>query len=111
MEDLSGKALLFTQQSQQKMLRADMLVAEALRLLGSIRQYALALIAQREVHRGGNLLPNGSVSFNLFADGLNRSMRPQKAVGECFVFAQQAQQQMFGLYIWRAELAGLVARK
>src|SRR5436305_14430193 len=38
-------------------------------------------------------------------------MRPQKAVGQCFVFAQQAQQQMFGLYIRRAKLAGLVARK
>src|SRR3954451_17130209 len=36
-------------------------------------------------------------------------MRAQKAVGQRFVFAQQAQQQVLRLYIRRAELAGFVS--
>src|SRR5262245_26617925 len=38
-------------------------------------------------------------------------MIAQKAVGQRFVFAQQAQQQVLRLYIGRTELAGLVSRK
>src|SRR5205814_9805565 len=51
------------------------------------------------------------VAFNLFADGLDRSMRTQKAIGQRLVFAQQSQQQMFGLDIRRAELAGFITSK
>ena len=51
------------------------------------------------------------MSFDLFADRFNRGMGTQKAVGECLVFAQQAQQQVFGFDIWRTELAGFVTSK
>ena len=38
-------------------------------------------------------------------------MRPQEAIGEGLVFAQQTEEQVFGLYIRRAELTGLIPRK
>src|SRR5215813_11482581 len=38
-------------------------------------------------------------------------MGAQKAVGQGLVFAQQAQEQVFGLNIGRAELAGFIPRK
>src|SRR5207253_1170027 len=56
-------------------------------------------------------LPDRGVPFNLLADGLNRCMRAQKAVGQRLVFAQQAQQQVLRLNIRRAKLAGLISCK
>src|SRR5215813_13453358 len=38
-------------------------------------------------------------------------MGAQKAVGQGLVFAQQAQEQVFGLNVRRSELAGFIARK
>src|SRR6516162_3635116 len=93
------------------MLGANMLMTEPLRFFRGIRQNALALVAQRKVDGRGHLLPNGCVSFNLFPDRLDRRMRAQKAVGQGFVPAQQTQQQVLGLDVRRAELAGLIPRK
>ena len=93
------------------MLGSNVLVRQALSFLGSVGQNALALVAQREVDRGRDLLPDRGMSFNLLADRFNRGMRAQEAVGQGLVFAQQSQQQMLGLYVRRAELAGLVARE
>ena len=49
--------------------------------------------------------------LDLLANRLHRGVRTQKAITQWFVFAQQAQQKMLGLDIWRAELAGLIPRK
>ena len=38
-------------------------------------------------------------------------MGTQKTIGESFVLAQESQEQVLGLYIRRAELAGLVPRE
>src|SRR5690348_115993 len=38
-------------------------------------------------------------------------MRTQEPIRQCFVFAQQAQQKVFGLDVRRAELAGFVTSK
>src|SRR5450755_487550 len=108
---MGGEALLFTQQSQQKMLGSNVLVRKALSLLGSVIQNQLALVAQREIDRGRELLPDRGVSLNLLADELDRSMRTQQPEGESFVFAQKSQQQVLRLYVTRTELTGLVARK
>ena len=110
-QNLGGEALLFAQQAQQQVLGADVLVVEPLGLFGAIRQHALALVAQRQIHRSGNLLANGGVPFDLLADGFHRRVRTQEAVGQRLVFPQQAQQQVFGLDVRAAELAGLVARE
>src|SRR5882724_5580978 len=93
------------------MLSSNMFMGKSFRFLGSVCQHTLALITKRKIHRSGNLLPNCGVPFNLLADRLHRSMRPQEAVREGFIFAQQAQQKMLRLYIRRPELACLIARK
>src|SRR5258708_7109561 len=111
MQDLGGETLLFTQQAEQQMLGPDVLVAQTLGFFRAIGQHALALMAEREIHRSGNLLSNGGVGFDLLPDGLNGGVRAQEPVGERLVLAQQSQQKMLGLNIGAAELAGLVARE
>ena len=49
--------------------------------------------------------------FDLLADRFNRRMRAQEAISQGFVFAQKSEQQMLGLNIRRAELAGFIPRK
>jgi hypothetical protein len=93
------------------MFSPDVLVAQPLGFFRRIGQHALALVRKRQVDRGGNLLANRGVRLNLLADRLHRSVRAQKAVGQGFVLAQQAEQQVLGLDIGRAELAGLVSRE
>ena len=93
-QDLGGEALLFAQQAEQQMLGADVLVVQALRFFRAIGQHALALVAQRQIDRGRNLLPNRGVPFDLLADGFDRGMRAQEPVRQRLVFAQQSQQQV-----------------
>ena len=93
------------------MFCTDVFMREPLRFFRGIGQNALALVAQRKVHRSGNLLPDRGATLNLFANGFDRSMRAQKAIGQGFVFAQQSQQQVLRLNIRRPELAGFVARE
>ena len=50
------------------MLRSDVLVVQKFCFLGSVGQHAHALVAQREVHGGGELLANILVVFDLLAD-------------------------------------------
>ncbi len=70
---------------------------EPLRLLGGIGQHALALVAERQIHRGGHLLADRGVPLDLLADGFDRGVRAQEAIGQRLVLAQQAQQQVLGL--------------
>ena len=55
MQNLGGEALLLAQQAEQQVLGADVLVVQALGLLGAIGQHALAFVAERQIHRSGNL--------------------------------------------------------
>src|SRR5260370_8652659 len=93
------------------MLGSNVLVRKALSLLGSINQDPFALVAQREVDRGRDLLPDRGVPLNLLADGLDRGMRTQEPVGESFVFAQKSQHQVLRLYVSRTALTGLLLRQ
>ena len=110
-QDFGGEALLFAQQAEQQMLGADVLVVQPLGFFRAIGQHALALVAQRQIHRSGNLLADGGVAFDLLADGFDGGVRAQEAVRQRLVFAQQAQQQVLGLDVRAAELAGFVARE
>ena len=89
----------------------DVLVPEALGFLGGEIQDALALLAQRHFHGRGDALANGDARFDLLADGLDRAVRAQKAVRQRLVLAHQAEQQMLGLDVRAAVLAGLVPRE
>src|ERR1035437_3834458 len=93
------------------MLGSNVLVRKALSLLGSVSQNPLALVAQREIDRGRELLPDSNASLDVLADGLDRGMRTQEPEGESFVFAQKSQEQVLRLFVRRTELTGLVARK
>src|ERR1035438_6255123 len=93
------------------MLRPDVLVAQSFGLFRRIGQHPLALVGEWQVHACRNLFADGGVRFNLLADRLHRGVRAQEAVGQRLVLAQQAQQQVLGLDVRRAELAGLVPRK
>ena len=96
---------------EQQVLGADVLVVQPLGFFGAIGQHALALVAERQIHGSGNLLADGGVSFDLLADGFHRGVRAQEPVRERLVFAQQAEEQVFGFDIGTAELAGLVPRE
>ena len=111
MQNLSRKTLFFAQQSQQQVLGANVLVRKPFRLFGGIGQHALAFVAQGKIDRSGNLFPDRGVTFDLFPDRFHRRMRAQKTIGQGLVFAQQSEQQVFGLNIRRPKLAGLVPRK
>ena len=110
-QNLRAKALLLAQDAQQQMLGAHVLVPQALGFLGREIQNALALLAQRHFHRRGDALANRDARFDLLANGLDRAVRAQKAAGQRLVLAHQAEQQMLGLDVRAAVLAGLVPRE
>src|SRR5690242_15888671 len=93
------------------MLGSNMFVRKPLSLFRRIGKNALALIAEWQINRGRNFFADRGVAFDLFADRFYGGVRTQKAIGQGFVFAQQPQQEMFSLYIRRAELAGFVTRE
>ena len=93
------------------MLGSDVLVVEPFGLFRAISENALAFVAQGKIDRGGNLLPNGGVTFDLLANGFDGGVRPQEAVGQSLILAQQAEQKMLGFDVRAAELARLVSRK
>ena len=110
-QDLRREALFLAQQTEQQVLRADVLVAQALGFLRTVGQDAFAFVAEGQIHAGGNLLADGGVSFNLLSNGFYGSMGPQKTVRQRFVLAQQAEQQMFRLNVGTSELAGFIPRE
>src|SRR5580698_8021452 len=111
MENLRGKTLFFPQQSEQQMLSSNVAVRKSLGFFRGVGENPLAFIAERQVHRRGNLLSDGSVPLDLLADGFHRGVRSQEPVRQGFVFAQEPQKQVLSLDVRRPELAGFVARK
>ena len=110
MQDLRREGFLLPQQTQQEVFGADVLVLEPLRLFGGGRQHALALLTQRQVHRGRDLFPDRRSSLNLLPDRLNRGVGgAQEAVGKRFVFTEQAEQEVLGLNVGTPKLTGFVA--
>ena len=67
-QDLSRKALLFSEKPQQQVLRPDVLMGKPLRFLRRKRQHLLALVAQRQIDRGRNFFAHGRLRLDLLAD-------------------------------------------
>src|SRR5690348_344786 len=88
-----------------------MFVGKPLSFFRSISEYSLAFIAEWQINGGRNFLADRGVALDLFADRFYGGVRTQEAISQGFVFAQQSQQEMFSLYIRRAELAGFITRK
>src|ERR1700680_2011679 len=93
------------------MFGADVFYAETLRFLTSHVQDAFAFRAEGNLHGGGDALANGDARFNFFADGLDGSLLPQEAIGQGFILAHQAEQEVLGFDVRTAVLAGLVSGK
>src|SRR5207245_1152227 len=93
------------------MLGAHVLVTEALRLFRRHIKDALALRAERHFDGRRDALANGDAGFDLFAYRLDRALLAQEAVGQRFVLAHQAKQQMLRLDVRAAILAGFVPCK
>ncbi len=74
-----------------------------------MEQNLLDLVAEGQLHRGGDPLPDRCPPFHLLADAFQRAVRAQKAIGQGLVLPQQAQQEVFALDVGAAVLAGLVA--
>ena len=110
-QNLGAEALLFAQDSEEQVLGADVLHAEALRFFAGHIEDALALRAERHFDGGRNAFADRDACLDLFADGFNRSLLTQEAIGQCFVLAHQAEQQMLGLDVRAAVLAGFVSCK
>ena len=91
------------------MLGADVLVREPLGLFRRHIKDALAFLTERDFYRRGNALANRDARFDLFANALDGALLPQEAVGQGFVLAHQAEQQMLRLNVRTAVLASFVA--
>src|ERR1700722_3873082 len=90
------------------MLGPDVLVIETLGFLGAIGQHALAFMAQGQIDGGRHFLAERGVRLDLLTDRFDRRGRAKEAVGEGFILAEQAEQQMFGLNAWAAKLTGFI---
>src|SRR5690348_17578121 len=88
-----------------------MLVLEPFRLYGGEVLNAAALLAERNVNGSGNAFAHRDARFDFFADGFDGAVRAQEAIRESFVFAEKPEQQMLGLDVRAAILAGLVPRE
>src|SRR5258706_495072 len=81
------------QQAKQQVLGADVFVIETLGFLGAVGKHSLALMTQRQVDRGRNLLPDRGVPFDLFPDRIDGGVGPEEPVRQRLIFPKQAQQQ------------------
>ena len=68
-----------------------MLVAEPLRFFRGVIKNALALLAERNFHRSGNALANRDSRFDFLANGFDRAVGAQKAIGQRLIFPQEPQ--------------------
>jgi len=83
---------------QQQMLRPNMFMREPLRLFGSVGQYPLALVRERQIDRSRYLL-RIVVCPSICFVSIPPTHATQKPVRQCFIFAQQPEQQVLGLDI------------
>ncbi len=79
--------------------------------LGGVGQHSLALIGQWQVDGSGYLLPDGAVVLDLLADSFSGTIGLKVPMGERPVFAEKAEQHVFGLDVGSSELTGFVACK
>src|SRR5882762_10176557 len=93
------------------MLGAHVLVAQALRFFRRYVKDALALRAERHFDGGRDALADGDAGLDLLAYRFDRALLAQETVGQRFVLAHQAEQQMLRLDVRAAVLAGFVPGK
>ena len=97
-EDGRRHRALFTQDAQQEVFGADVVVQQAIRLFGGVLQHALGLGAERDFDRRGDLLAEHRPPLDVLADALEREVRAREnTTREAFAFTNQSQEQVLGL--------------
>ncbi len=111
-EDGRGDRSLFTEDAEQEMLGADVVVQQPIGFLGGKLQHALRFRAERDLDRGRDLLAEHGAAFDFLADVLEREVRAREnAARQSFSFADQSEEEVLGLNRDATELAGLIARE
>ena len=110
-QNLGGKAFFLAQDAQQQMFGADMLMGQALGFFGGVGEDPLAVVGERKVDGGRDLLADGGMVLDLLPDGFDRGVVAKESVGQDLVFPEKAEQEVFTFDVRAAELAGFVAAK
>src|SRR5260370_979120 len=110
-QNLGAEALVFARVAGGVPSGAGVLVAGPLRFFRRHVKDALAFRAKRRFDGGRDALADGDAAFDLLASRFDRALLPQETVGQRFVLAHQAEQQMLRLDVRAAILAGFVPRK
>jgi hypothetical protein len=107
-----GERPRLTEDAQQQMLGADVMVSQKVRLLRSGLQDLAGFGAEWDLGRGWELLANGSSRRDLLPDPGEGYMRAhEKSARPPLAFAQQAKQQMLCFDLPTTDLIGFVAGK
>ena len=86
-------------------------MTQAFGLLRRVAEDVLGFVREWKVDRGGDLLSLDAMLFDLPAKSFRRGPGTDKAHRQSLVFTHQAQEDVFGLNLRRAELTGLIAGK
>ena len=106
-QDARGDALVLAHESEQDVLGADVVVAEAQRLAQRQLEHLLRARRERDL-AGGDLLTGADDPHDLRADALDGDVqRLEDAGGKTFLLAEQAEQDVLGADVVVLELPGL----
>src|SRR5205814_4100652 len=76
---------------------------------GRISENAFALIVKRQIDRRRNLIANCRTPFDLLANAFDGGEITKKTARQILVFANQAEQHVFGFYGPASKLTGFIA--
>ena len=103
---------LFTEDPEQQMLGADVVVQQPIGFLGGKLQHALGLGAERDLDRGRDLFAKDRAPFDFLANALEREVRAGKdPARQPLALANQSEEQVLGFDGNASELTRLVARE
>ena len=109
-EDGRRHRTLFTQDAEQQVLGADVVVQQPVRFFGGELQDPFGLGAERNLHRGRDFLAENRSAFDVLADVLEGEVRAREdPAGQALTLADEAQQEVLGFNRDAAELTRLVA--
>ena len=108
-EQPAGGGVLQAQQAEQDVLGADVRVHQPLGFFLGVLQDPLGLVAERDLDRGGELLPERAAALQFGLQQIHRDVGPgEQLARRLLAFFQQAEQDVLGADPLAALLAGLV---
>ena len=111
-QDAGGDRALFSQDAEQQMLGADVVMQEPVGFFSRKLQHPLRLRAERDLDRRRDLLAEHGPPFDFLANVFEGEMGSRKdAAGQPLALADQSEKKVLGLDRNAAELAGLITGK